>query len=69
MLEKAVDTCEEAGVDEAQMDGCIFDVAATGEPSFANAALSAVGEVVVQEATDRLLDEVRDTIPIPGLPF
>jgi hypothetical protein len=68
-LENAVNTCEEAGVDEAQMDGCVFDVAATGEPSFANAALSAVGEVVVQEVTDRLLDEVRDAVPIPGLPF
>ena len=68
-LENAVATCEEAGVDEDQMDGCVFDVAATGEPSFANAALSAVGEVVVQELTDRLLDEVRDVIPIPGFPF
>jgi hypothetical protein len=68
-LEDAVATCEAAGVNEDQMDGCVFDVAATGEPSFANAALAAVGDVVVQELTDRLLDEVRDVIPIPGLPF
>jgi hypothetical protein len=68
-VENAVATCEEAGVDEDQMDGCVFDVAATGEPSFANAALAAVGDVVVQELTDRLLDEVRDVIPIPGFPF
>jgi hypothetical protein len=68
-LENAVNTCEEAGVEESQMDGCVFDVAATGEPSFANAALAAVGDVVVQELTDRLLDEVRDVIPIPRFPF
>jgi hypothetical protein len=68
-IEEAVATCEEAGVEADQMDGCVFDVAATGEPNFANAALSAVGEVVVQELTDRLLDEVRDVVPIPRFPF
>lgn len=68
-LNAAVNTCEEAGVEAALMDGCVFDVAATGEPSFANAALYAVGDVVVRELRDRILDEVRDVIPIPGLPF
>jgi hypothetical protein len=68
-LDTAVATCREAGVTEELMDGCVFDVAATGETSFANAALNAVGDVVVQELTDRVLDEIRREIPLPGLPF
>lgn len=67
-LEAAVDTCRNAGVEEDLMDGCVFDVAATGETSFANAALNAVGNVVVRELRDTLIDEIRDAIPLP-FPF
>lgn len=72
-IEAAVTTCQEAGVDEALMDGCVFDVAATGETSFADAAVNAVANVVVREIRDRIVDEVqdeiRDAIPLPRLPF
>ena len=66
-VEAAVNTCQEAGVDEALMDGCVFDVAATGEPSFANAAANAIADVVAREVRNRILDEVRNVIP--GFPF
>ncbi|MEO1400457.1 MAG: hypothetical protein AAFV72_04290 [Cyanobacteria bacterium J06635_1] len=64
--------CEAAGVEEDMMDGCIFDVAATGNSSFTNAALNAVANVVVDRVTDRVIDEIQDELPIPGgfrLPF
>jgi hypothetical protein len=51
------------------MDGYGFDWAATEEPSCVNVALAAVGDVVVQVVTDRVLDEVRDVIPMAGFPF
>ncbi|MBE9069007.1 hypothetical protein IQ260_20390, partial [Leptolyngbya cf. ectocarpi LEGE 11479] len=71
-LEAAIAECEAAGVPEDQMDGCVFDVAATGNSSFANAAVNAVANVVVDRVTDRIIDEVDDVIPLPGgirLPF
>lgn len=71
-LETAIEDCEAAGVPDDQMDGCVFDVAATGNSSFANAAVNAVANVVVDRVTDRILDEVNEAIPLPGgfsLPF
>ncbi len=71
-LEAAIEACEAAGVPEEQMDGCVFDVAATGNSGFANAAVNAVANVVVDRVTDRIIDEVDDVIPLPGgfrLPF
>lgn len=65
----ALETCREAGVDEALLDGCVFDVAATGNTGFTSAAANAIADVVVQEITDRVIDEVLDEIPIPGFPF
>ncbi|MEO0396291.1 MAG: VWD domain-containing protein [Cyanobacteria bacterium P01_A01_bin.137] len=65
-LEAAIAECEAAGVPEDQMDGCVFDVAATGNSSFANAAVNAVANVVVDRVTDRLIDEVNDVVPLPG---
>ncbi|MGD1853046.1 MAG: VWD domain-containing protein [Leptolyngbyaceae cyanobacterium] len=65
-LQSAVEECEAAGVAEDQMDGCVFDVAATGNSSFANAALNAVANVVVDRVTDRIIDEVNDVVPLPG---
>ncbi|MEL6380982.1 MAG: VWD domain-containing protein [Cyanobacteria bacterium J06626_18] len=71
-IEAALDTCQNAGVEEALLDGCVFDVAATGEPDFATAAANAIARAAVRELTDRVIDEVTDdipNIPIPGLPF
>ncbi|MGF1458127.1 MAG: VWD domain-containing protein [Leptolyngbyaceae cyanobacterium] len=68
-VDAALTTCREAGVDEALLDGCVFDVAATGESDFTNAAANAIADAVVQELTDRVLDEVLDNVPFPGLPF
>ena len=68
-VDAALTTCREAGVDEALLDGCVFDVAATGEASFANAAANAIANAVVRELTDRVIDEVIDSIPLPRFPF
>ncbi|MEM9808120.1 MAG: VWD domain-containing protein [Cyanobacteria bacterium P01_D01_bin.56] len=68
-LEAAITECEAAGVPEDQMDGCVFDVAATGNSGFADAAVNAVANVVVDRVTDRILDEVNDVIPGIRLPF
>jgi len=71
-LEAAIAECEAAGVAEDMMDGCVFDAAATGNTSFANAALNAVTNVVVERATNRVINEIERNIPIPGgfgLPF
>lgn len=68
-VESALNTCQDAGVAEALLDGCVFDVAATGEPSFATAAANAIANAVVREITDRVIDEVIDALPIPRFPF
>ena len=71
-LESAIAQCEAAGVSEDMMDGCVFDVAATGNTGFANAALNAVTDVVIDRATDRVINEIERNIPLPGgfsLPF
>ncbi|MEM6771062.1 MAG: hypothetical protein AAF597_10795, partial [Bacteroidota bacterium] len=68
-LEAAIAECEAAGVAEDQMDGCVFDVAATGNSGFANAAVNAVANVVVDRVTDRILNEVDNVIPGIRLPF
>ncbi|WP_204139289.1 VWD domain-containing protein [Halomicronema sp. CCY15110] len=68
-IDAALTTCQDAGVDEALLDGCVFDVAATGDNSFANAAANAIANAVVQELTDRVIDEVLDSLPIPRFPF
>ena len=57
------------------MEGCVFDIAATGETGFLAAAVNAVADTVVQEVTDRVVDAIRDevqnAIPIrlPRWPF
>ncbi|MFK8182840.1 MAG: VWD domain-containing protein [Phormidesmis sp.] len=65
-LEAAIAECEAAGVEEELMDGCVFDVAATGNTSFTNAAVGAVTNVVVERVTNRVIDEIESVIPIPG---
>lgn len=66
-LRKAEEICQRAGVTGDLLDGCIFDVANTGEAGFAQAAADAVTGIV----KDRVEREIRDRIPvkIPGLPF
>ncbi|NJN01285.1 MAG: hypothetical protein HC816_01750 [Leptolyngbyaceae cyanobacterium RM1_1_2] len=68
-IESALNACRESGVEEQLLDGCVFDVAATGNSSFANAALNAVGNAVVRELGDRLLDELNIPLPIRRFPF
>ncbi|MBX2864283.1 MAG: VWD domain-containing protein [Leptolyngbyaceae cyanobacterium MAG.088] len=68
-LEAAIAECEAADVPEDQMDGCVFDIAATGNTGFADAAANAVANVVVDRVTDRLQDAVNDVIPGLRLPF
>ena len=68
-IEAALNTCRDAGVEEALMDGCVFDVAATGQPDFATAATNAIANAVVQQLTDRIIDEVIDAVPVPRFPF
>lgn len=67
-IERAAETCTEQGVSAELMDGCIFDVAATGDPGFASAALNAVAEVVLEEVESRVRSEIegeiRKQIPI-----
>ena len=74
-IRDATQLCREAEVGAAFMEGCVFDIAATGETGFLAAAVNAVADTVVQEVTDRVVDEVQeeiqDIIPIriPRLPF
>ena len=68
-VQSALETCRNAGVEEALLDGCVFDVATTGQSDFATAAANAIADAVVQELTDRLIDEVLDAVPVPRFPF
>lgn len=68
-VRSALETCQNAGVEEALLDGCVFDVAATGQSDFANAAVNAIANAVTREIRDRIIDEVRDALPIPRFPF
>ncbi|NER83371.1 MAG: hypothetical protein F6K42_28225 [Leptolyngbya sp. SIO1D8] len=74
-IEAATQTCQEAGVEPIFLEGCVFDVAATGQPDFATAAVNAIADTLIEEATNRVVDEVRDRIeeaipiPLPRLPF
>lgn len=68
-VRSALDTCQEAGVEEALLDGCVFDIAATGESGFVNAAVNAVTDTLTRRVRDRITDEIRDAIPIPRFPF
>ncbi|AFY37392.1 von Willebrand factor type D protein [[Leptolyngbya] sp. PCC 7376] len=63
----ALDTCQAAGVEDELLDGCVFDVAATGQTSFAQAALNAVTDTLARELQNRLVDEVQKVIP--SFPF
>ncbi|MEB3232723.1 MAG: VWD domain-containing protein [Leptolyngbyaceae bacterium] len=66
-MQEAEAICLEAGVEPELLDGCVFDVAFTEEPGFAQAAANAL----LDEVGDRVLDEIqrRAPVPIPRLPF
>ncbi len=66
-VRQAQEVCQDAGVSVELMEGCIFDVAATGDNSFAQAA----ADLVVDTIKDRVEDEIRQRlpIPIPRFPF
>ncbi len=66
-LREAEKICQRAGVTGDLLDGCIFDVANTGEAGFAQAAVNTVTNIV----KDKVEQEIRNRIPVkvPGLPF
>jgi len=74
-IREATQLCQEAEIGAVFMEGCVFDIAATGETGFLAAAVNAVADTVVQEVTDRVVDAIRDevqnAIPIrlPRWPF
>ena len=65
-LEAAIAECEAADIPPEMMDGCVFDVAATGNPSFTNAAVGAVTDVILERATNRIINEIERSISITG---
>lgn len=76
-IQEATRLCEAAEVDDWFMEGCVFDVAATGQPSFAQGAVSAIADALITEIQDRIVDEIEDEVrqnipiplPIPRFPF
>jgi len=63
-LRQAQDVCRQAGVTGDLLEGCIFDVSATGENGFVQAAL----DTVLDQVRNRVESELRNRIPIP-VPF
>ncbi|NEP12468.1 MAG: hypothetical protein F6K14_20130 [Symploca sp. SIO2C1] len=61
-IRQAEEICREAGVESELMDGCIFDVANTGDASFAESAANALTDII----KERVEQEIRDRIPLPG---
>ncbi|MFQ4139136.1 VWD domain-containing protein [Nodosilinea sp. PGN35] len=72
-IQEATRLCRETGVNEWMMEGCVFDVAATGQPGFAQAAVNAIATTLLDQVQDRVEDEIRRQIPLPfplpRLPF
>jgi hypothetical protein len=74
-IQAATRLCREAEVTDLFLEGCVFDVAVTGQPGFAQAAAEAVAMAVVDQVRDRVVEEVREEvqeripIPIPRWPF
>ena len=70
-IQDATRLCREAGVNEWMMEGCVFDVAATGQPDFVQSAVNAIATTLVDQVQDRVEDEIRRRVPfpLPRLPF
>ncbi|HIK44263.1 MAG TPA: VWD domain-containing protein [Leptolyngbyaceae cyanobacterium M65_K2018_010] len=64
-IQAATRLCQEAGVDEWMLEGCVFDVAATGQPGFVQSAVEALASTVVDQVEDRVEDELRRRVPRP----
>ncbi|MEO1068943.1 MAG: hypothetical protein AAFW95_07455, partial [Cyanobacteria bacterium J06638_6] len=64
-IQNATRLCQEAGVDEWMLEGCVFDVAATGQPDFVQSAVNAIATSLIDEVQDRIEDEIRRQVPIP----
>jgi|GEM_PF-4419532 len=72
-LREAEEICENEGVDPLFLEGCVFDVAATEDRTFAEAAGNLAVNWLVDEVRDQVEDEIRDRLPVPvpdiRLPF
>ena len=58
-IQEATRLCQETGVDEWMLEGCVFDVAATGQPDFVQSAVNAIATTLVDQVQDRIEDEIR----------
>jgi hypothetical protein len=52
-------------VDDQLMEGCVFDVAATGNPDFVQGALSAIATTLLDQVQDQVEEEIRRQVPLP----
>ncbi|MEA5452782.1 VWD domain-containing protein [Leptolyngbya sp. CCNP1308] len=70
-IQDATRLCQAAGVNEWMIEGCVFDVAATGQPGFVEAAVNAIATTLLDQVQDRVEDEIRRRAPfsLPRLPF
>ena len=72
-IQSATQLCREAGVDDQLLAGCVFDVAATGNPDFVQGALSAIATTLLDQVQDQVENEIRRQVPspfpIPRFPF
>jgi hypothetical protein len=70
-IQDATRLCQEAGVNEWMIEGCVFDVAATGQSDFVQGAVNAIATTLLDQVQDRIEDEIRRQVPfpLPRLPF
>jgi von Willebrand factor type D domain len=65
-VQMAEEACRKAEVPSDRLEGCLFDVAVTGEADFASVAAN----ILKNEVKKRLEQEIRQRIPLPvPLPF
>ena len=63
-VQLAEETCRKAEVPSERLEGCLFDVAASGDVSLASVAAN----ILKNEVKQRVEQEIRNRVPIP-LPF
>jgi hypothetical protein len=69
-IRQAETVCQAAGMTAEMLQGCIMDVGLTGESGFAESMVNALTRTVVDQATSRVLDEIRSQVDIPiPIPF
>lgn len=65
-VQLAEETCRKAEVPNERLEGCLFDVAASGDVSLANVAAN----ILKNEVKQRVEQEIRNRVPVPiPLPF